>query len=119
MRPRVRRAQPIAEVLAEVIRDLGLAKKLSEQRAVVDWAAVVGQKVAGHSRAVRVDGSRLFVEVDSSVWAQELTLMKRTILRELNARIGKDVIENVHFVLGGATTHGGSDHDGREEKKDG
>ena len=115
----MRRVQPIAKVLAEVIRDLGLAKKLSQQRAVVDWAGVVGEKVAEHSRAVRVDGRRLFVEVDSSVWAQELTLMKRTILRELNARIGDEVIENVHFVLGGATAHGASGSDGREDQEDG
>jgi predicted nucleic acid-binding Zn ribbon protein len=111
----VRWAQPIAKVLEEVVRDLGLAKKLSEQRAVVDWPRVVGHKVAVHSRAIRVDGGRLFVEVDSPVWAQELSLMKRTILRELNARIGKRAIENVHFVLGGATTHGTSDSDGRED----
>lgn len=108
-------AQPIAKVLEDVIRNLGLAKKLSEQRAVVDWASVVGRKVAGHSKAVRVDGGRLFVEVDSPVWAQELTLMKRTIVRELNARIGERVIENVHFVLGGSTTHGASGSDGRQD----
>lgn len=111
----MRRVQPIAKVLEQVIRDLGLTKKLSEQRAVVDWPGVVGQKVAGHSRAIRVDGGRLFVEVDSPVWAQELTLMKRTILRELNARIGKEAIENVHFVLGGATANGTSGSGGRKD----
>lgn len=111
----MRWAQPIAKVLEEVVRDLGLGKKLSEQRAVVDWPRVVGSKVAGHSRALRVDGGRLFVEVDSPVWAQELTLMKRTIVRQLNTRIGEQVIENVHFVLGGATTHGASSTDGRED----
>ena len=111
----MRRVEPIARVLQEVIRDLGIAKKLSRQRAVVDWPGVVGQKVAGHSRAVRVDGGRLFVEVDSPVWAQELTLMKRKIVRELNARIGDQVIENVHFVLGGATTDGASGSDGKED----
>ena len=102
------KAQRIGQILGEVIRDLGLTKRLSEQRAVVDWPNVVGARVAGHSRALRVDGGMLFVQVDSSVWAQELSLMKRRILRELNARIGKDVIENVHFVVGGANPYGAS-----------
>jgi predicted nucleic acid-binding Zn ribbon protein len=108
-------AQPIGEILEEVIRDLGLGRKLSEQRAVVDWHDVVGRKVADHSRAVRVDRGRLFVEVDSSVWAQELTLMKRTIVRELNARIGDEIIQNVHFVLGGTSKHDASGSGGGED----
>ncbi len=108
-------AEPIGKVLEQVIADLGLAKRLHEQRAVVDWADIVGEKVARHSRAVRVDRGRLFVEVDSSVWAQELTLMKRSILREIGKRAGDGVIDNVHFVLGGAATHGAS---GRDTGKD-
>ena len=104
-------AEPIGKVLEQVIANLGLAKKLNEQRAVVDWADIVGEKVAEHSRALRVDGGRLFVEVDSSVWAQELTLMKRRILTQINQRTGDRVINNVHFVLGGAGRHGASGTD--------
>lgn len=112
-------AEPIGKVLEQVIANLGLTKKLSEQRAVVDWADIVGAKVAQHSKALRVDRGRLFVEVDSSVWAQELTLMKRRILREINARIGDRVINNIHFVLGGASRHGASDTDSGKDRKNG
>lgn len=104
----MRRVEPIAKILRDVVRDLGLGKKLNEQRAVVEWTEVVGERVAAHSRALRVDGGRLLVEVDSSVWAQELSLMRRRILRDINERIGKGVIETVHFVLGGTTAHGAS-----------
>ena len=109
------RVQPIGRILADVIKSLGLAKKLNEQRAVVDWPEIVGRRIAEHSRATRVDGRRLFVEVDSSVWAQELTLMKRTILREINDRVGNGTIENVHFVIGGASRYGASRAGCRED----
>jgi predicted nucleic acid-binding Zn ribbon protein len=111
----VRWAQPIGQILADVVRDLGLAKKMSEQRAVVEWPDIVGRRVAEHSRALRVDGGRLLVEVDSSVWSQELTLMKRKILGRINDRIGRQAIDNVHFVLGGATPYGASSRNSREE----
>jgi predicted nucleic acid-binding Zn ribbon protein len=111
----VRWAEPIGKILADVVRDLGLSKKLSEQRAVVEWADIVGRRVAEHARAIRVDGGRLFVEVDSSVWSQELTLMKRTILKQINDRIGRKAIDNIHFVLGGARPHGASGRNVREE----
>jgi len=108
VRRRQRRVEPIGAVLAEVIKNLGLAKKFSEQRAVADWAEIVGETIAEHSRAIRVDGGRLFVEVDSSVWSQELSFMKRRILSEINRRIGKQTIETVHFVIGGASAYGAS-----------
>jgi predicted nucleic acid-binding Zn ribbon protein len=107
----VSRAETIGKVLEQVIADLGLRKRLREQRAVVDWESIVGEKVASHSRAVRVDRGRLFVEVDSSVWAQELSLMKRRILRQVNERTGDRVIEQLHFVLGGASRDGASGDD--------
>lgn len=120
------RAQPIGEILGAVIRDLGLAKKLLEHRAVVDWGDIVGERIARRSRALRVDGGRLLVQVDSSVWAQELSLMKRRIIRELNARIGEGVVENVHFVVGGANPNDASgvggeqaeDHGERQAQED-
>ena len=108
-------AEPIGKILADVIRDLGLSKKLSEQRAVVDWGDIVGARVAEHARALRVDSGRLFVEVDSPVWSQELTLMKREILRQINDRIGRKAIDNIHFVLGGARPYGASGRNSKEE----
>jgi predicted nucleic acid-binding Zn ribbon protein len=111
----VSRIESIGNVLSQVVRDLGLGKKLNEQRAVVEWSDVVGARVAEHSRAMRVDAGRLFIEVDSSVWAQELSLMRHSILREMDARIGKGVIETVHFVLGGTTAHGASSPRSRED----
>ena len=113
------KALPISDVLAAVVRDLGLGKKLSQQRAVLDWAGVVGERVAAHARALRVDGDLLFVGVDSSVWAQELSLMKRRILRELNGRLGEDAIKDVRFVLGGAGPYGASGVGGTEAEDHG
>ena len=108
-------AEPIGKILADVVRDLGLSKKLSEQRAVVEWSEIVGRRVAEHATALRVDNGRLFVEVDSPVWSQELTLMKRKILRQINDRIGRKAIDNIHFVLGGARPDGASGRNSREE----
>jgi predicted nucleic acid-binding Zn ribbon protein len=111
----VRGTQPIGEILADLAKSLGIAQKLSEQEAVVAWSDVVGEKIAQHSRAVRVDRGRLFVEVDSSVWVHELRFMKQKIMRELNNRVGKTAIENVHFVIGGASAYGASGVGSRED----
>lgn len=112
----MRRVEPIGKILGELIRGLGFEKKLKEQRAVVEWSNIVGDRVAAHAQAVRVDRGRLLVEVDSSVWAQELSLMRRKILREVNERIGREAIETIHFVLGRTSPHGASSRNGSEKQ---
>jgi predicted nucleic acid-binding Zn ribbon protein len=115
----MRRAQPIGQILAGVVKSLGLAKRLDEQRAIVEWRDIVGGRIAEHARATRVTGGRLFVEVDSSVWAQELSLMRRTIVREINGRVGREAIQHVHFFLGGASVDGASCHSDEEDQHNG
>jgi predicted nucleic acid-binding Zn ribbon protein len=114
----VRGVTPIGRVLKDVIDDLGIAAKLSEHRAVIDWPEIVGAKIASHSRALRVEQGRLLVEVGSSVWAQELSLMRTTIIGKVNARLGRSAVESVHFVVGGKTPHGPSGRNGHEDGND-
>jgi len=113
----VRGVEPIGRILEGVIEELGFASKLSEQRAVIEWSEIVGPKVAAHSRALRVDHGRLVVEVRSSVWAQELSLMSRGIVAKMNDRLGKRTVENLQFVVGGKTTNDPFGRNGHEDKR--
>lgn len=115
----MRRIETIGTILQNVIQGLGIEKRITEERAVVDWEEIVGRRIAEHARALRVSDGRLFVEVDSSVWAQELSLMRRQLLAEVNARVGRESIEHIHFVLGGARANDASDPGGREDETNG
>ncbi|MBD3368669.1 MAG: DUF721 domain-containing protein [Candidatus Eisenbacteria bacterium] len=111
----MRGVEPISRILKGVIEDLGVAGRLAEQRAVVEWPEIVGPKVAEHSRALRIERGRLVVEVPSAVWAQELSLMRRTIQQKINRRLGSRTVETLQFVVGGKGSHDPSDSDGRED----
>lgn len=52
------------------------------------WLEVVGSSVAEHSRVVGLSRNRLLLAVQSSVWAQELTYLKPSILSALRDRCG-------------------------------
>ncbi|MBM3264610.1 MAG: DUF721 domain-containing protein [candidate division Zixibacteria bacterium] len=82
--PRIRQATPLADALAGLIRNLGFEKKLKEQQLIQRWAEIVGQQIAVHSKAVHFEGGKLFVEVDSAAWRQELHFMKAQIAYRLN-----------------------------------
>jgi len=63
------------------------------------WADAVGPQVARRAQPVRLRGRTLLVAVSSAPWMQELQLLKRTILAELNARLATPIVGDLHLVL--------------------
>jgi predicted nucleic acid-binding Zn ribbon protein len=111
----MRGVEPIGRILKEVIEDLGVGPRMAEQRAVIEWPDVVGPKVASHCRAIRIEQGRMLVEVGSPVWAQELSLMRRTIIQKINRRLGSRTVQSLHFVVGGKGSHDPSGSNGPED----
>ncbi len=73
--------------------------RLSEAEALGRWEVAVGELIAKHSRAVRVQDSVLWVEVEHPIWRSELHYRKQQILDILN---GKTISENKKLS---ASTH--------------
>ena len=63
------------------------------------WADAVGPQVARRAQPVRLRGRTLLVAVSSAPWMQELQLLKRTILAELNARLATPIVGDLFLVL--------------------
>jgi predicted nucleic acid-binding Zn ribbon protein len=81
--------------------------RMSEAEALGRWEIAVGPVIAKHSRAIRVQNSILWVEVDHPVWKSELHYRKQQILDILNgktpsARPGlsqtKEILQDIFFV---------------------
>lgn len=85
----------LGDALNELIRNLGFEKRIQEQKAVEHWADVVGDKIAKHTRPVACEGGKLFVEVDSAAWRQELRYMKSVIIDQLNQHTGSYPIHDI------------------------
>lgn len=92
------RTTTLGDALEKLIRSLGMEGRLEEQRAVERWAQVVGDRIALHTRAVKYDGGRLFVECDSAPWSQELFYMKQEILNRLDRSLGKPLVRDIIFT---------------------
>lgn len=61
-----------------------LTQRIEEAEALTRWEKAVGPAIAKHSRAIRVQESVLWVEVDHPIWRSELHHRKRQILDILN-----------------------------------
>ncbi len=76
----------------------GLAQRAKEIAALNLWAEVVGEKIAKVTEAKDVREGRLFVKVENSVWRNELYYIKQELIKELNLRLGQNIVNDIVFV---------------------
>ncbi len=68
---------------------------LDEMKAVDAWPKVVGTFIASHTIDVSIRKGVLFVRVDSDALRSELSYSKSLLLKNLNERVGKDVVKEI------------------------
>lgn len=96
------------------------------------WEEAVGPQIARRAQPIRLRGRTLLVAVSSAPWMQELQLLKRTILTELNARLpvrrpngdeGTAFVGDLFFVItaledGAVDARGVGDRPARRPRRD-
>jgi len=91
--------EPVSGALSRLFGRLGLEHALLGWRAVSEWSALVGPRVARHSRAVAFRDGLLHVEVEGSAWMHELGFLKRELVRTLNEHLGAECVKDVRFQV--------------------
>jgi predicted nucleic acid-binding Zn ribbon protein len=86
-------------VLAGVLDKHGVREQV-ERMGVIDlWPEIVGDQLANVTRAKGVEDATLFVEVRSSAWLMELSMMRDDFLERVNQRLPEVPLERIVFVL--------------------
>lgn len=97
------RMVPLAEALEGYLGKTGLGDSLARLGAMDEWSGAVGPRVSQVTRPVEVRGRTLVVEVLSSAWITELTMMSGLILERVNARGTGPPIGRIRFRLAETT----------------
>lgn len=63
------------------------------------WDASVGEKISKISTAIAFKNGILFVEVSTSSWLYELTMLKPDIIKKLNGALNKNMIKDIRFSV--------------------
>lgn len=99
--PREGRVSHIGASIRAFVEACGYTEKLQEQRAVDTWAIVVGEHLgpaAAHAaEAETVERGELRVRVPKAAWRQRLTYEIPVLIRQLNERLGADVIRGIRL----------------------
>lgn len=92
------KAQSIGNVFTKLFRDLGIDKAIEQNKAVVEWPEIVGERVAEVSHAEKIEKGVLFVKVESPVWRNELSFMKQNLIENINKKLNKQIVKDIKFT---------------------
>ena len=99
MKRRRRDPVEVGTAIPGVLSELGLESAAGVVRIASAWTEAVGPEVAAHARPSVLRGRQLEVEVDSSVWCQQLQLRRDELLAGLRRVIGEDAPADLRFRL--------------------
>jgi hypothetical protein len=71
----------------------------TEDIAIRAWPVAIGNRIARRTRAVRLVGQRLVVEVEDAIWQRQLFSLRDQILRKLGQAIGTPVVKQLEFQV--------------------
>ncbi|MDR2287481.1 MAG: DUF721 domain-containing protein [Prevotellaceae bacterium] len=93
----MRRTKPIAisNLLSLFLKETGLEKGYNDYQLLKLWDEILGRSISKATLNKRLDGKKLYVYLSSSVVRDELFMRRSEIIKEINSRAGKDVIDEL------------------------
>jgi len=89
-------------VLTAVLAKYGVDKQLDKYDFASRWKEIVGTEVAARTKPDRISHGILFIRVEDSVWAQELSFYQQHILAKIRNALGAqaDTVKQIRFCVG-------------------
>lgn len=91
--------RPFSDLLAQFFqKDADAMRRIEENRAISAWAVCVGESAAQVSEALRLRNHTLIVYVQDPLWMQQLSLLKREILKKYRESFPRLQIRDIFFT---------------------
>jgi len=90
----------LGAILSRLAKRLGLESRLLELRLQRQWRDIVGEPIGSHTWPSQIRFKKLYLTVQNSVWLQQLTFLKPTLLAKLNSEAGKELITELVLRVG-------------------
>ena len=87
--------EPLKDVIQRFLEIYGADRKIKEIEIQRSWGKVTGVVIENQTEFVKVDKSKLYVKLKSSVLKHELLMMRSQIINRLNDEAGKNIISEI------------------------
>lgn len=90
--------QSVGDVLRMAFQENCMQGRLDECKAADLWPSVVGPDLAGKCRRPAVRNGIMTVGVPNAALRNELAMNRSSLRNAINASIGKQIINDIHFT---------------------
>jgi predicted nucleic acid-binding Zn ribbon protein len=90
--------EKIGNIIQSFLSEKGYLASCKENEVINVWSEIVGESIAEVSTCIKVENGTLFVEVKSSAWRQELSYLKKEILKKIQSCTECKTISNIVFL---------------------
>lgn len=95
----------MTEKLSNILEKMetGFSWAVKSSRLISLWREIVDERVQKNTEPIKITNRTLYISTSSSTWAQELSLLKKEIIKKFNTRAGEEAIRDIRFKsnLGG------------------
>ena len=92
----------IGKLVTQCLQRFKLEAGVKRNQLPLIWEEVVGRELANRTEPQGVRNQVLYVKVESSSWMHQLHAqdVKRTILGQIDEKLGKGLVKDIRFVIG-------------------
>ena len=93
-------AVAIKDVIKNIVDKMSYMNGYKKAWLERNWIELVGEEAGKHSKPYRIERDILFINVDSSVWNQELFMMRASLIVKINQKFTRKIVEDVKYQIG-------------------
>ncbi|GJL54412.1 MAG: hypothetical protein NPIRA02_15440 [Nitrospirales bacterium] len=90
----------IGSIIPQFAKSYGFDLKILEARLQANWAHIVGDSLASHTRPDSIKFRKLFLLAENSAWLQQLVFLKPMILEKLNTFAAEAQVTDIVLRIG-------------------
>ncbi|WP_244328392.1 DUF721 domain-containing protein [Yimella sp. cx-51] len=88
----------LADQMERLLVERGWRVDVAAGSVLAKWPQIVGPDVASHTHATGFEDGVLTVRADSTAWRTQLSYMTSTILAQIEAEIGADIVTELRIL---------------------
>lgn len=98
MKKRTANEEKLSNVLNNFIDQSGLRKKFQEQEILNNFKNIMGPFLMKKVKKFYVKNQKLYLQLSSAAFKQELVMQKTNLLKQLNSNLSKNHLTDLVFI---------------------
>ncbi|MDH4128876.1 MAG: DUF721 domain-containing protein [Spirochaetota bacterium] len=95
-----REIEKINQVLFEFIHKENWQNKLLETKAIFIYNTISDDTIQKHTKAIYINNNELMVNVESPIYANQLSFKSQEIISSINRKLKKKIVTKIKFNVG-------------------